>query len=240
MFVVHVMVYATERSSNITKKDQGLHITSDDSRSGSIVSSKYVVIIGASYAADWPVTNIAGVKIINKGVGGEQTDEILDRFQNDVIELKPDSVIIWGFINDIFRSQRPEMEATLSSVKHNLKEMISIARKNNIRPILATEVTISRSAPDSFIDNIKVFIAELIGKESYQKYINKNVQATNNWIKDYAQKNDIIVLDIQSVMSDKDGYRKKEYSADDGSHITKSAYAALAEFADKDLAGKLY
>ena len=54
-----------------------------------------IVVIGASYAGGWkPDRAIAGSRMVNKGVDGQQSFEMLARFETDVLALKPDGVIL--------------------------------------------------------------------------------------------------------------------------------------------------
>jgi len=85
--------------------------------------NKTLVVIGASYTRGWNISEIAGLKVVNKGVNGNQSSEMLARFQADVIAVKPRAVIIWGFINDIFGSKRDEVNDTLEKVKEHYKKI---------------------------------------------------------------------------------------------------------------------
>jgi hypothetical protein len=38
-----------------------------------------LVIIGASYAADWQKPNLPGYSVVNRGVGGEETSQVRAR-----------------------------------------------------------------------------------------------------------------------------------------------------------------
>jgi hypothetical protein len=67
-----------------------------------------VVIIGASYVRAWPIQEADGKKVLNKGVDGQQTFEMLQRFEQDVISVNPSAVIIWGFIKVISVEPQPE------------------------------------------------------------------------------------------------------------------------------------
>lgn len=69
-----------------------------------------VVVIGASYARGWKPESLWGANVVNKGASGEQTHEMLARFDDDVLALEPQMVIIWGFINDIYRSGLSQIE----------------------------------------------------------------------------------------------------------------------------------
>ena len=192
------------------------------------VTSNQVVVIGASYAKGWLPTELAGFKVINKGVGGEETHQILARFQTDVVDLKPKPVIIWGFINDIFRSKPDLINAKLEKTKQNILTMIKMAQDAGITPILATEVTITTRT--GFIESLASFVGELRGKSSYQDYINGLVVETNHWLTEVATKQDIVLLDFKTVLADETGKRKREYATDDGSHLTVAAYMALTDY----------
>ena len=43
------------------------------------------VLLGASYAAGWNPGTLEGCQLINKGVGGNETGDMLDRFDTDVL-----------------------------------------------------------------------------------------------------------------------------------------------------------
>jgi lysophospholipase L1-like esterase len=193
----------------------------------------YIVLIGASYAKGWDLGEVDGMRVINKGMSGEQSFEMLSRFEEDVLSVKPKSVIIWGFINDIFWSERQNMDATLERIKTNFEKMVKLSRDNGIIPILATEVTVRPET--SWKETIAGWVGGLLGKESYQDYINQHVLDINKWIRDYAEKHDLLLLDLQPVIADENGQRKKEYAVKDGSHISEEGYEKLTEYANSVL-----
>lgn len=193
-----------------------------------------IVVIGASYAGGWnPEQPIAGHRIINRGVNGQQSFEMLARFESDVIALKPEAVIIWGFINDIFRSDRERVEQTLAHTRESLTAMIGLARTSGMTPILATEVTIRRR--EGWSENFQAFIGKMLGKASYQDYVNRHVIETNRWIRETANREGILLLDLHAALSDSRGERIKEFSKPDGSHISQQGYEALTRFAEEQL-----
>lgn len=189
---------------------------------------KPIVLLGASYAASLTVETLAGIPLINKGIGGQQSFEMLARFDSDVVAAEPAMVIIWGFINDIFRSERSEMETTIEKTKSAYLEMIARAREHGIQPVLATEVTMSRRP--GIKESVLAFVGRIAGKTSYQDYINSQVIAVNEWLKEIAAQQDLVLLDLQSLLADGDIMRKTEYAQDDGSHLTDAAYRVIAEY----------
>jgi lysophospholipase L1-like esterase len=196
--------------------------------------SKIIVVIGASYAGGWdPGRPIAGYRMVTKGVSGEQSSQVLARFETDAIALKPDAVIIWGFINDVFRSDPARIDQTLVRTRESLLAMVESARKAGTVPILATEVTV-RGA-DRWSEKIATLIGRILGKSSYQDYINQHVTETNRWIRELATREGILLLDLEAVLADRDGIRRKEFAKPDGSHISPKGYEALTRYTEDRL-----
>ena len=197
-----------------------------------------LVIIGASYARGWTDFSPADITVVNKGVNGEQSFEMLARFKKDVIDERPDVVIIWGFINDIFRSSREGIDTTQERTRKNMTEMVDLARANGIKPVLATEVTIRGRS--GIKETIASWIGRIKGGESYQDYVNRHVLRTNQWIREYALEQRIPLLDFQPLLADGEGRRKPEYATEDGSHLSALAYTRLSQFAGDKLTRGLW
>jgi uncharacterized SAM-binding protein YcdF (DUF218 family)/lysophospholipase L1-like esterase len=188
-----------------------------------------VVILGASYAGGWLLAEIAGVPVVNKGVSGQQSFEFLERFENDVVSLRPRSVIIWGFINDIYRAPKDQVERALARARESYVTMVAAARRHGIQPILATEVTVR--SRNTLSDTVMTLLGDLLGRSSYQDGINAHVLAMNQWLRDFARREQLLLLDVQPALSESSGRRRKEYAKDDGSHISTAGYDALTRYA---------
>ena len=141
--------------------------------------------------------------------------------------------MLWGFINDITRSSPDELENKYEKTRQHLQSMYAKTQSAGIQPIIATEVTIT--APPSLMNSIKAIIGSILGKESYQEKINKHVSEINDWLKQQAQQQNLLVLDFEKVLAAPNGQRKKEYVTEDGSHITSKAYDALTAYTDQKL-----
>ena len=191
------------------------------------------VVLGASYAASWSIDKLSGRRIINKGVDGNQSHEMSDRFTQDVLLEEPAQVLVWGFINDIFRSEPDNYEATKQRVLDEYLKMIEAAEANSIEVIIATEVTIRE--PSGFSNWIASIIGRALGKKSYQDMINGHVVELNAQLSYLAQTYGITVLDFQSLLADTDGKRRSEFAIDDGSHLTERAYDVLTKFTKETL-----
>ncbi|MGA6826472.1 GDSL-type esterase/lipase family protein [Nitrospira sp. NS4] len=193
--------------------------------------SKTIVLIGASYAGGWPSEKpLAGYRMINKGVSGQQSFEMLARFESDVCALNPDAVIIWGFINDVFRSDRSQIDQTLRRTRESIIAMVELARRTGITPVLATEVTIRGKA--GWSERFESMIGRILGKSSYQDYVNGHVIETNRWIRDLATREGVLLLDLETVLADQQSVRRKEFALPDGSHISPQGYEALMRYSE--------
>lgn len=196
-------------------------------------TSNELVIIGASYAKDWKVKKLVGLNVVNSGIGGQQTHEVLERFQADVLDLKPKGVIVWGFINDIFRAKREDIADTVKKSEQNSIEMLNLLKSNGIRPIFASEVTIT--GQDTLKDKLMSIVGKILGKESYQDYVNKYVMSVNSRLKSYCKDNDIVYLGFQELLADDAGERQRKYAVPDGSHVSDLAYEKLTSYTKEAL-----
>jgi lysophospholipase L1-like esterase len=188
-----------------------------------------LVVLGASYAASWPLATVAGRHVINKGVAGQQSFEMLQRFEHDVARQAPRAVLLWGFINDVFRAPVPDVDGVLARTRQSYQEMIRLARAHGIEPIVATEVTVR--PPASWTNTVASWIGWLRGKRAYQDQINDHVLATNRWLADLAAKEGLLLLDFQAVLAEDGGRRRAEFTREDGSHITPAGYDVLTAYA---------
>lgn len=196
-----------------------------------------VVVLGASYAGSWNLKSLNGVPVINRGVAGQDSTEMLERFERDVVAAQPRAVIIWGFINDIFRAPPEDIDKALDRIRENHTRMIALARTHGIEPILATEV--SMGSPDSWTEAAASWVGAVLGKESYQDRISRHVMEANRWLRDFSRQEGLVVLDFQRLLSDHNGRRRREFAQEDGSHITAAGYEALTAFAQTVLPERL-
>ena len=194
-----------------------------------------VVVLGASYAKSWNIKELFGCSVVNKGIDGNQSFEMRERFNNDVLSQEPQYVVLWGFINDIFRANPEKLNDVQLKIKQSYREMVSLSHKRGIEPILITEVTIrEQSGIKSYIMNI---IGGLLGKTSYQEFINSHVININIWMRDFAETENLRLLDAEKLLAEAGGKRRADFAKDDGSHITQDAYTVLTAAANKKFGG---
>jgi len=101
-------------------------------------SDNAIVFFGNSITQDW--TNLSpdyfsGKPYINRGIGGQTTPQMLVRFRQDVVQLKPKTVVILAGTNDVAGNTGA---CTNTSILDNLRSMTEIALSNNIEVVLCS------------------------------------------------------------------------------------------------------
>jgi acyl-CoA thioesterase-1 len=190
-------------------------------------SETRVVFMGDSITEGWGMKATAtspargeffpGKPYINRGISGQTTPQMLVRFRQDVIELKPKVVLILAGTNDIAENTG---KITLGEIGNNIASMSEIARANGIRVVLCSVL------PASEFHWHK-------GLEPAPK-----IRALNAWIKEYAAKNGYGYVDYYTSMANSEGGLKAELSPD-GVHPNAAGYALMAPLAEAGIAQAL-
>lgn len=174
-----------------------------------------VVFYGDSITDGWGRTEgtqfFPGQPYLNRGISGQTTAQMLLRFRQDVIDLKPVVVVILAGTNDIAGNTGL---ATPQMIQDNLRSMTELAQANGIAVVLASVLPVSDYPWRPGV--------EPAGK----------VRRLNAWIADYAREHGAIYLDYHSAMSNRDGGLDPGLAAD-GVHPTPAGYAVMAPLALK-------
>jgi len=173
-----------------------------------------VVFFGNSITEGWAPyfsTMFPGRPDIGRGIGGQTTPQMLVRFRQDVIDLKPKVVVILAGTNDIAGNTGP---STLEMIEENLASMAELARANGIRPVLSSVLPVYDYPWKP-------------GLEPAPKII-----ALNKWMKDYARSHGAVYLDYHSAMADERGGMRAGL-ASDGVHPNEAGYRLMAPLAER-------
>ncbi|SDE88738.1 SGNH/GDSL hydrolase family protein [Epilithonimonas hungarica] len=174
------------------------------------------VLMGDSITEGWFSTDpefFTKNNFVGRGISGQVTSQMLLRFREDVIKLKPKRVIILAGTNDIAENQGP---ISLDKVFGNIISMAELAKANNIHVVLCSVLP------------------------AYDFPWRKDMQpadkviALNKMIKDYAQKNNITYIDYHSALKDEKNGLPKEI-AEDGIHPNKLGYEKMEAILMKNL-----
>ena len=174
-----------------------------------------VVFLGNSITEGWVREDpsfFSQNPYIGRGISGQTTPQMLIRFRQDVLDLKPKVLVISAGINDIAENTGPYDPAfTLG----NIASMVELAKAHKIKVVIA-----SIHPAFAFPWN-----------PSIQDVPNKVIRL-NEQLKDYAQKNKLVYLDYHTAMKDSRNGMGKEL-AEDGIHPTLAGYKVMEPLAQK-------
>jgi lysophospholipase L1-like esterase len=101
----------------------------------------YVKMINAALAQSCPDLKIPPV--INVGISGQKAEDLVKRFDKDVVQKKPAAVTLSIGINDVWhRLKNPADPKVLAAYKENVAKMVDLAQAANIKPILLAPTVI--------------------------------------------------------------------------------------------------
>ena len=170
-----------------------------------------VVFMGDSITDNWigadPSLFTNG--LVDRGIGGQTTPQMLVRFRNDVIALKPLAVHIMAGTNDLAGNTGA---ATLETVQGNIESMAELAHAHGIKVLLGS------------IPPARIF------KWSPKVVSAPRIVEFNTWLKGYARANGFTYVDYHGAMADADGGMKPGLASDEV-HPTKAGYAVMRPIA---------
>ncbi|HEY4325242.1 MAG TPA: GDSL-type esterase/lipase family protein [Mucilaginibacter sp.] len=175
---------------------------------------KRVVFMGNSITDGWINADpqfFANKPYFDRGISGQTTGQMLVRFREDVINLKPEVVVILAGINDIAQNNGP---SRLEDVFGNIVSMVELARANHIKVVLS-----------SVLPAFNIPWRPVIDPKA-------SVTVLNRMIKDYCDKNNIVYLDYFTVMADERRGLPPNLSKD-GVHPTLDGYKMMEPLAEK-------
>ena len=159
------------------------------------------------YELFYDFSKVSGQAVYNRGISGDTTDRLLERLQENVLNIKPKNIVLLIGTNDIGRGLPLSM-----SVK-NVSKIIDKAKEAcpDVNFILQAVYPINRSMRDSF-----------------EKRSNEKIELMNKKYRSLSEKYDCIWLDITDKLKDETGNLKKEYTYD-GLHLNVKAYKIAAK-----------
>ncbi len=174
------------------------------------------VFIGDSITERWinlaPAMFAGGV--IDRGISGQTSPQVLVRFYQDVVRLKPAVVHIMVGTNDLAGNTGP---STPEQYTDNIRAMVDIAKANRIAVVLG-------SIPPTAGFSWKPAITPAA-----------QIKELNRWLSDFAKLQGLVYADYYAVLADSAGAMKPGLS-NDGVHPNAAGYAVMTPVAHAALA----
>ena len=188
-----------------------------------------VIFIGDSVTQNWGSGQFGQAFVqnsnwIDKGISGQNSTQVLARFQSDVIDAHPAIVHLLVGTNDVYPGWQLCQGNTINSCA-NIAAMVALAQAADIRVILGT---IPPWGPGSLPEE---------ADPSAARYT--RISEWNAWLKQYGKENSITVLDYHLLLQAADGEQYVPSFTADGVHPSTSGFALMTPLAEQAIAGAL-
>ena len=188
------------------------HYAADNAALGPATPER-VIFFGDSITELWKMQDPGAFtgEVLDRGVSGQTTAQMLIRYREDVINLHPRVVHIMAGTNDIAGNTGP---TSIAWIENNIRTMVEQAKANHIRVVLAS---IPPAARFTWAPALKP---------------TPSIRTVNAWLAAYASEQGLVYVDYYAALNDgQDGF-KPAWTVD-GVHPNAAGYAVMDPLAKK-------
>jgi lysophospholipase L1-like esterase len=165
------------------------------------------------WAGPYRAEFFAGSAYLGRGISGQTTPQLAWRFDQDVLDLHPSTVIILAGTNDIIHA---EHHVSFADTTRNLDAMANAAHRHGIRVILCSVLPVVKyPEPD-------------------QTDFTRKILALNTWLRAYATAHRFTYIDYFTPMATPAGALNPNLT-NDGTHPNAAGYAIMKPLAQQAL-----
>jgi lysophospholipase L1-like esterase len=173
-----------------------------------------VVFFGDSITDRWDLAkSFPGKPYVNRGIGSQVTSQMILRFHQDVVALKPSAVVILAGINDIQGFLQRE---TPEQIESNYEALADLADAHGIRVVFGSVLPVNDYTP--------------AGRNNIKERNPAEIRALNVWLKAFCARRGYGYADYYDALVDSAGEMRSGYS-EDGVHPLDNGYALMAPVA---------
>lgn len=157
--------------------------------------------------------------VVNRGIGGDNTEYLLMRMGADVCQLKPKNMVFLAGINDIiasspnlwWRQPGKDKQTVISAIINNIEKIMNRCKQENINGYFASILPVDLCVP-------------------YNTFgLEEMVLTVNEGIKSLCAKYGMKYVDYYSSLVDESGVRIKDGLTYDGVHPNPKCYDIMAK-----------
>lgn len=175
-----------------------------------------VVFLGDSITDRWNLAASFPAKpYVNRGIGSQVTAQMLLRFHQDVIALKPSAVVILAGVNDV---QGFLQQETPDQIEANWESMADLADAHHIKVVFGAILPVNdytEAAKDVVKERKPVLLVAL-----------------NQWLRTFCAERGYGFADYHAALIDHNGLMTAAYTRD-GVHPLANGYAVMAPIAEQ-------
>lgn len=206
--ILHSMASAQDPLHNPDPGNLSHYAAANASLPAPKANEQRVVFMGNSITEGWLLTDpsfFADKPYINRGISGQTTNQMVLRFRQDVIDLKPAVVVLLAGTNDIAENQGP---TTLEAIFKNITSMADMAKTNGIRMIICSVLP----------------VYDYPWRPGLQPA--EKILKLNQMLYEYCQAENLIYVDYHTPMSD-DRHGLQYRYGEDGVHPNLEGYRCM-------------
>lgn len=189
-----------------------------------------VVFLGDSLTQRWELNAFfhpAGQLILNRGIGGDTAGLLLERFEVDVLQLRPRLVILEAGVNDTWvldghggiEEEGLDAGGVADRILTHLGNMAQMAESAGIQVVIGS-IPPTGDVPWAPSRELR----------------NRTVKLANEKLREFCRKMRIPFADYHAVMVQEDGLTLSEGLSEDGIHPGGRGYEIMADVLTKVLA----
>lgn len=156
----------------------------------------------------------ADLEILNRGVGGDRTESLLKRVQTDVVDEKPDIIVMAIGVNDVWHRFLIGHEVTLEDFTKNYNELVAILKGTGAKVIL-----------------LQPFVLNMEDKPRLRPYLNK----FNAVINEIALREELPLIPLDEIFTGVTQDIEPAQFSVDGVHPTHRGCRYIADLVIKEL-----
>lgn len=178
-------------------------------------SGRRVVFFGDSITQNWQGLDpsLFSDQVLDRGVSGQTTAQMVIRFQDDVIALHPAVVHIMAGVNDIAGNTGPTREDWIEA---NIRTMVELAQAHGVRVVLSSLLPAA--------------------KFDWRPGLTPatQIREMNERLRRYAHAKGLIYVDYYPAMAGPHGEMRPQFT-EDGVHPNAKGYAVMRPIAEAAL-----
>ncbi|GMQ62010.1 GDSL-type esterase/lipase family protein [Vallitalea maricola] len=176
-----------------------------------------IVLLGDSLVQNFLINEMYdGTKrILNRGIFGSTTYDVINRLDNIVNVLKPETVVIWVGTNDFMPIVSHNTEAEIAKRIIRIADLIT-GKKTDTKILIISLLPVNQSS------HPKIYHNWLVGKD------NDKLRNTNIYLKTLCSQKNYSFLDLFDLFLDEKRQLRLDYTVD-GIHINYAGYKIVLE-----------
>jgi lysophospholipase L1-like esterase len=184
-----------------------------------------IVLLGDSITFHWPAEALPAAPAqhtLNRGIPGQNSTQLLLRFEDDVVALQPAAVVLLAGTNDLrvyLGEPAAAADSVLARLRRNITAMADIAQARGIQLVLCT-------LPPLGADSARL------------QRDPATLRRANTWLRQFAAARGYALADYHAVLADGAGQLPERLTAD-GLHPNAEGYRRMLPALEAALAAAL-